>query len=306
MLDEKIRKKLESIRDLPTIPIVISEVLAAIDNPKMSAANLASIIERDQALTARVLRVANSPFYGFARRISTIDLAIVVMGFNTIKEIVLSLVIQRFFSKVKSKLFDINSFWHYGVFCGSTSRHLARKLGYKLAGEAFVSGLMHDIGVLIIAEYFSEAFKQIKFKVMNDYRSLIDAEMDLLNTNHCEIGGWIAEKWNLPPQIVQSIRNHHTHFSKFKQNPDNSVDVNIDEVDQPLTSLVSMSEWFSELFGLKTWINEVKKSELYLSDEIFPELSSHDILDPESAVFALKQEILEEYQKASIFNEFKL
>jgi HD-like signal output (HDOD) protein len=306
MLDDKIRKKLESIRDLPTIPIVISEVLSAIDNPKMSAANLASIIERDQALTARVLRVANSPFYGFARTISTIDLAIVVMGFNTIKEIVLSLVIQRFFSKVKSKLFDINSFWHYGVFCGSTSRHLARKLGYKLAGEAFVAGLMHDIGVLIFAEYFSEAFKQIKLQVLNGDKSLIESEMELLNTTHCEVGGWIAEKWNLPPQIVQSIRNHHTNLSKFNRNSDNSVDINLEEVDQPLTSLVSMSEWFSDIFGFKSWINETKKSEFYLSDEIFPDLSTHDILDPESAIFALKQEILEEYQKANIFIELKL
>ena len=122
MLDKKIQKKLESSSQVPTIPHVITQVLNAVEDENLSALALASIIEQDQSLTMRVLTVANSPIYGFSRRISTIDLAIVVMGLKTIKEIVLSLAIQRFFARVRKDLFDTRDFWQYSVFCGAASR----------------------------------------------------------------------------------------------------------------------------------------------------------------------------------------
>ncbi len=162
MLDPKIQKKLDSIVELPTIPTVMSQVLAALDNPKLSANQLASLIERDQTLTAKVLKVANSPFYGFARKISTIDLAVVILGINVLKEIVLSLLIQKFFSRLSKSMFDVKSFWNYSLFCGAAAKLLARKLGYKLAGEAFVAGLMHDLGILIIIENFRKQFGEIR------------------------------------------------------------------------------------------------------------------------------------------------
>lgn len=301
MLEPRVAKKLESIRDLPTIPIVISEVLSAIDNPNMSAYKLAQIIEKDQGLTARVLRVANSPFYGFSKRISTIDLAIVIMGFNALKEIVLSLVIKRFFTKISAHIFDIKAFWHYGLFCASSSRLLARRLGYKIAGEAFVAGLMHDLGVLIIAEYFPEDFKKIKELTESGKLSRIEAEKVVLGSTHSDIGEWISEKWNLPSQICRSIKLHHINYTKL--NSINSKNVNFDEIEEPLTAIVSLSEWFSSLLGFKNWINEKIPIEFYLSDELFPELSEHDFLDPESAFFSLKQELMDEYNKASIYSE---
>ncbi|GAB1372959.1 hypothetical protein MASR1M45_30230 [Candidatus Kapaibacterium sp.] len=310
MLTNRVKTKLESIRDLPTIPIVISEVLAAIDNPKSSAASLAKIIEKDQALTARVLRIANSPFYGYTRQISTIDLAIVIMGFNTLKEIVLSIVIQRFFSKVNTKLFNIRDFWQYGLFCGSTARLLSRKLGYKIAGEAFVAGLMHDIGIIIIAEYFTPKFKEIiKFANENNV-SLIDAEQAIMECTHAEIGAWIADKWNLPDKMVTAIRNHHINYAFFAKNNDfdaySESDTLIRDIDQPLTAIVSLAEWFADLLGLSKWMGSLIKPDYYLSTEVFGELNSEDILDPESSLFALKAELMEEFEKANIFIELQV
>jgi len=302
MLEPRIQKRLESIRDLPTMPIVISEVLSAIDNPNMSASNLAQIVEKDQALTARVLRIANSPYYGFSKRISTIDLAIVIMGFNTLKEIVLSLVIRRFFSKLLSKVFNTKSFWYYGLFCASSSRLLARKLGYKIAGEAFVAGLMHDLGVLVIAEYFTSDYKKIKQLVDQTNESWINAEYTVLGSDHTDIGSWIAERWNLPSQIITSIRNHHTNFKRFKLK--NSPNVNFEEIDEPLTAIVSLSEWFASMLGYKEWIEEKSEIEYYLSEELFPHLSEHEFLDPDSAFASLKQELIEDYNKAGIYSEF--
>lgn len=306
MLNKTILNKLESIRNLPTMPIIVSEVLAAVDSPKSSAASLAKLIEKDQALTARVLRIANSPFYGYTRKISTIDLAIVIMGFNTLKEIVLSIVIQRFFSKVKVSVFSLKDFWQYGLFCGSSARLLSRKLGYKLAGEAFVTGLMHDIGILIIAEYFTPKFKEIKDYMQKNQVSLLAAEEAILDCTHTEIGAWIADKWNLPDKMVSALQYHHTNYLKFAKivSSDKSLEMDLmNEIDQPLTAMVSLAEWFAQILGFKNWINEPVYPEFYLSNEVFGEITINDIMDSESALFALKTELLEEFSKANIFNE---
>jgi HD-like signal output (HDOD) protein len=311
MLNPKIRKKLETIVQIPPIPYVISEVLKAVDNSNIAASSLASIIERDQALTAKVLTVANSPFYGFPRKISTIDLAIVILGMNSIREIVLSLIIQKFFVRRMSNIFDIRSFWDYSVFCGACSRFLARKLGYRLAGEAFVAGLMHDIGILILIQNFTAQFKEILSLQSEKAISFVDAEKISLESTHCELGVWIAEKWNLPSQLCDSIQYHHSSYQEVQQlsekkKSQNSGDSSslLDNIDQPLTLIVSMSEWFAQELGFKGWAMETNyPSPLYLAIDIIEDIKQDDLLEPGSVLESMKQEILEEYEKASIFHE---
>ncbi len=160
---------------------------------------------------------------------------------------------------------------------------------------------MHDIGILIIAEYFSEEFKKIKYLVENDDIDIVDAEFKILGNTHTQIGSWIAEKWNLPEQIINAINNHHTNYKRFLAKEELSF--NFDRIDEQLTAIVSISEWLSAFLGFKDWIIEKKQPEFYLSDELFPQLSVHDFLDSESSFFALKQELIEEYNKASVFSE---
>lgn len=305
MLDAKIRRKLESLTELPTIPTIMSQVLSALDNPKLSAAQLASIIERDQALAAKVLKVANSPFYGFARRISTIDLAVVILGVNALKEIVMSLLVQKFFSRLRASLFDVKAFWHYSVFCGAAARLLARKLGYKLAGEAFVAGLTHDIGILILIEHFRTKFTEIRKLQSTLGLPLVIAEKKVLNCTHADIGAWIAERWNLPSKLCVAISNHHISYLEIQKNISEMTahEVNFNEIDQPLTAIVSMAEWFADQLGFKKWDMYIANTPYYLSKEVFEDLNEDDILSPDSAFEILKQEILEEFQKATILNE---
>jgi HD-like signal output (HDOD) protein len=311
MLNESIRKKLDSIRQLPSVPHILSEVLSAVDNLELSAKALATLIERDQSLTARVLTVANSPYYGFSRRVSTVDLAIVVMGMNSIKEIVLSLLLKRFLKSIRQDLFNIGDFWNYSVFCGSTSKLLAKKLDYRVTGEAFVGGLMHDIGYLILVEYLPKEFSTIKDIQAHKNCSLYDAEMQVLEATHCDLGGWLADKWNLPAQLCNVIKNHHNKYIEKNAFPILDEDelfsmdasLSIAKISEPLTVIVSVSEWFAEALGYKSWSQDKTPPPLFFSKYLFDEIFKNDLTDTESSIELLRQEILDEYDKVAEMNE---
>lgn len=303
MLEPHIENKLESISNLPTIPVIISQVLDMIDNDGASASSLSSIVEQDQTLTAHVLKVANSPFYGFSRRIATVELAIVVLGMNEIKDIVYSLVVRRLFTKVRKSVFDVNGFWRYSVFCGSCARFLARKFGYRLAGEAFVAGLVHDIGILIIVEYFTKEYLIIKQLVEETGCSLVEVENQVLGNNHSEIGAWFGGKWNLPDNLCNAIRDHHSTNESIKSKKNGRLPVNLrfNDIDKPLTALASLSEWFATVLGFKSWIHNSDDEDYYVSGGIASLFNLNDLLDQQSEVQLLKQEILDEFENASVF-----
>lgn len=302
MFDNRIKHKLDSIQNVIAMPTVATQVLMALDNHNLSAAKIANLIEQDQSLVARLLRVANSPFYGFSRKISTVELAVVVLGTNAIKEILYGLSLKRIFNRVKSTGFDIDSFWTYSLFCGSAARVIARKLNYKLAGEAFVAGLMHDLGILIIAQYFGSDYAKIRQLLLNQPISLIGAEKSILHTTHCEIGAWIAKKWNLPDRLILSLLYHHTNFvevNKILSNAESFDDTQ--GITQPLTAIVSIAEWFARQSEFYKWNFEKISSPLYVSNELFQD--ENDVYDIESTINIFRNEIMEEFNKAGVFIE---
>ncbi len=306
MLNRLLLVKLESIKQLPMLPSTAAEALHLIDNPRTSAGALGKIIERDQALVARVLKIANSPFYGFPREISTIDLAIVVLGFDAIKETILSLVIQGVFAHTRSTQLNIQEFWKYSIFCGAAARYLARRLGYRLAGEAFVAGLMHDIGVLIIAQSFPRELDSIRTEQRVRNFTLTEAEHHVLAATHCEIGAWLAERWNLPRQLINAIAYHHITPLNAPElhTPDTAgTDKAGDMAEHPLTYIVALTEWFADHLGFKQWAQEKRYSELNIPQSIMEKIGAHDVLDPGSAIEALKPALLEEYEKASVLRD---
>ncbi|MFH1570971.1 MAG: HDOD domain-containing protein [Gemmatimonadota bacterium] len=207
---QRLRKVTQSIIGLPTLPAVITQLIGLIDNPKTSARNVAQLISTDQALTARILKLANSAFYGFPREIATVDLAVVVLGFETVKNLGLSVsVLERFARGGENTQFDRQKFWEHCIGCGVAARLLAAKLRYRVPGEAFAAGILHDIGKLILSQYFPEEFAEIMAVVRDDDVYIGEAEQRVLGLTHTEIGSWLAEKWNLPGQLVDAITLHH-------------------------------------------------------------------------------------------------
>jgi putative nucleotidyltransferase with HDIG domain len=206
----RIRRIAESIINLPTLPTVVAKMIQLVDNPKTSAGSLARLISTDQALTARILKLANSAYYGFPRTISTVNTAIVVLGFNAVKDMGLSLsVFDMFKDTGSSGPFDIMRFWEHSMGCGIASRMIARRFRPDVAGEAFVAGLLHDIGKAVLKQYCPAEFQEIMRLVSSQECDLDEAELRVTGTQHSEVGGWLAEKWNLPRLIVESIMYHH-------------------------------------------------------------------------------------------------
>jgi putative nucleotidyltransferase with HDIG domain len=206
---EQIREKVKTIIQLPALPSLAFEVVELVDNPKTSASQLAKLISADQALTGKVLKIANSPFYGFPKKISTIDFAIIVLGFDALKEIVISIALVSSLQRKTDNYFNTKTFWDHSIATGVIARRLARDIGYRVTGEVFVAGLLHDMGISILNKYFNPEFRRIVDINRDMGLSFLEAEESVLGVTHAEIGSWLGERWNLPDQLVETIRHHH-------------------------------------------------------------------------------------------------
>jgi putative nucleotidyltransferase with HDIG domain len=210
MSPDYIKEKVQTIIQLPALPTIAMEVVEMVDNPKTSASKLGKLISTDQALTAKVLKIANSPFYGFPRKISTIDFAIIVLGYDALKEIVISISLVSSLQKKSDAIFDAKGFWDHSIASGVLARRLARDLGYRVSGEVFVGGLLHDMGISVLHRYFRNEYKRIVEILQETDLNALEAEESVLGVTHAEIGGWLAERWNLPDHLVEAIRFHHS------------------------------------------------------------------------------------------------
>lgn len=202
--------RLSSIKDLPTFPTTALEVMRLASDSESSAAELAKIISKDPPLATKILRVANSPYYGFAKKISTIEWAIVALGFETLRETVLSLTLIDLFKGNVTKGFDPRKFWQHAVDTASAARSIAREARYRIPGEAYAAGLLHDIGTLVLYRYFQEDFSEIYRLINEENMQPSQAEAVVTGTTHGEIGGWLASKWSFPTYLVEAVQLHHS------------------------------------------------------------------------------------------------
>lgn len=202
-------KLLSHIRNLPSIPVVIFEVSKLLTDPRTSATDLGRIIGRDQGLVAKILTVANSPFYGLPRKVSTIEFAIVILGFDHIKNIVMALSMIEAFKKNGGPNWDNESYWNHTLMTAGASKRIADQLGYPKPGEVFTAGLLHDLGIAVIQRYLSDEFNAICETAQNQQINYLKAEEQILGLTHQEVGLFLANRWNLPESLSDSIAHHH-------------------------------------------------------------------------------------------------
>jgi putative nucleotidyltransferase with HDIG domain len=200
------RRKIFETRDLPTLPIVAQRILTLTDHEDTGTEQLAKVIATDQALTARILSLANSAYYGHRRQISTLWQAIVVIGWIMLKQVSLSVLICKAFGRGANG----TAFWRHSLMAAHASAAAAARAGVADSETAYVAGLLHDVGKLILDTSLPVEYAQVRRQVEHERCSVIEAEQSVLQTDHVEVGAWMAERWQLPPELIQAIGSHHS------------------------------------------------------------------------------------------------
>lgn len=208
-LRNKIVSRLSSVEIISSPPPILSEVLTLIDQDNSSAKRLADVILKDPMLTARILKVANSSFYGCRQKVNTVNQAVMIIGLNAVKCLVLSISIYNQVSTQNSINDDgYARLWRHFLETATAAREIANRIKYDLPEEAYIAGLLHDFGMLFLQRYFAAEMAQVRNLIIKG-EQIIAAEIKVLDINHQEVGLLIAKKWNLPEKLSQAIGNHH-------------------------------------------------------------------------------------------------
>ena len=194
-------------KSLPTIPPVLTGIIALIDDDRAGAKKLVELIERDQALTARLLRLANSAFFGQARKVSTIPRAVLLLGFSTVRNLALGVKVWDTLGTGVSRR-ELEARWTHAVQVAAAARVIARQQRQVNPDEAFTTGLLHDVGQLVMALRFKELYWDTVRKATST-EHLAPLEQSSLGIDHAEVGSWLLEAWNLPALMVEAVRRHH-------------------------------------------------------------------------------------------------
>ncbi len=207
---QEILEELKQIRDLPTLPSAFMRILRALRDPKASAKEVALIIESDQAITMRVLRLVNSSFYGLSRRVDSVLQAVVLLGSSTLKNVVISASVFKALSGAsKDNALNREAFWQHSIGCGMIARFLGNQINCGRDEEALICGVIHDIGKVVLDQYFHDNLLLVLKVARERQISFYQAEVEELGMTHGEIGSALADIWGLPPNLIEVIGSHH-------------------------------------------------------------------------------------------------
>ncbi|MHB8057428.1 MAG: HDOD domain-containing protein [Desulfuromonadaceae bacterium] len=203
------RKLFKDISDLPTIPAIVSRVVAMLDNQDASPDEVADLILSDQVLAARVIRVVNSPLYRTSNTIVSVKRALLFLGFKSVREMILTSYFVDGF-RHKEQPFDMKMFWVHSFSVGAISRRIARMVDYQDVEKAYLVGIIHDIGKVFLGHYCKEEYGRMLAGISNTSATTYDAESEFFGTTHCEVGLCLALRWNFPPAYCDVISSHHS------------------------------------------------------------------------------------------------
>ena len=223
--------------DLPTIPVVATKVMQLIESESATAEELAKIVASDPAVAARVLKISNSSFYGCQRQIQTLSHAIVVLGFATLKSLVVAASVKQVYQPygLTEKML-----WEHSFGAGLAARIIAKETRLVSEEEAFLGGLFHDIGKIIMNTMSSTQFQDAMQRCYNDGITFEEAERQVFPYTHAEVGGLVIKKWNFPDMLMHAVLNHHS----FEFGED------VDPCQINLTCIVGLANMFCHKAGI--------------------------------------------------------
>src|SRR5262245_28788374 len=193
---------------LASAPAVHARLIAALGDPRASASRIADIISEDAGLTARLLRLVNSPFYGFSRRVETISRAVVLVGTQQISDLALATCVMRMFDGIPARYVDMQAFWLHGLATGTAARVIGMRRGEPHVERLFVAGVLHDIGRLLIYRALPDLARDI-LTHENNGELLVELERKLLGFDHADVGGELLQAWKVPDSLAVAAAFHH-------------------------------------------------------------------------------------------------
>ena len=200
---QKLKAITMRIHSLPTLPQVVKKLTTMVESPDVTAKDVGKLISSDQILAAKVLKLVNSPFYGFPGRISSISHAIILLGFNVIKGVVLSASVFDIMEK------SMVGLWEHSLGSAIVSGTISRTLGLNEPEEISTAALLHDIGKVLVRVSLSDDYDAIASMVQSREVTFREAELEVLGVDHAQIGSWLAQEWSLPERIAIPITVHH-------------------------------------------------------------------------------------------------
>lgn len=199
---------LQTIHKLPSLPAVVLELLASMDQEDVNVETLGEKITLDQALTAKSLRLANSSFYGMVQQVTTPRQAISILGFRTIRSLVTTSALIGTAPHSTHAEFDAKVFWRHGIAAAACAREVASNLGGN-AEYAYTAALLHDIGRLILVTQFPSQFDAITAHLTRHHGATLEAEQAVLGLDHAAVGHLLTQHWKFPPALQQAVACHH-------------------------------------------------------------------------------------------------
>ena len=210
-MSEQIQDLLDDVEQLISLPAAYVRLNDLVDDPKSSAEDIAHVINQDVALTARLLRVANSPLYGFSTQIDTVTRAVTVLGTQQVRDLALATSAFKTFNGIPSDLVSMDSFWEHSILCALCARTLAMECLKRPREVVFVGGLLHDVGQLVLYHLLPDLSRQTLETCHEgpDGLESQEAEREIIGFDHAEVGGELAHRWSLPTNLQECIAYHH-------------------------------------------------------------------------------------------------
>jgi diguanylate cyclase (GGDEF)-like protein len=207
-MNEELVQRIRQCPTLPSLPSIAVQVLDLAQRANVDIAEIARIISKDPALSGKILRTVNSSFYGRSQHVSTISHALVILGLQSVKTLVLGFSLVSNLSKNKSKGFKHIAYWKRSIFAATAARTIANKINLVQQEEAFLAALLMDIGMLVLDQVVGDQYGEIHAK-SKSHDDLARLEQETLGMTHAQVGGMIAEQWKLPPLLTVPVSHHH-------------------------------------------------------------------------------------------------
>ncbi len=209
--ESRFRNFVRSIKEIPTLPAVAIKVTEVCQDESSTVEELEEVIASDPSIAARILRIANSAFFGCAKKVDSISRAIILLGFDTVKSLALSTSVFDLFSGSAEARLDWHQFWLHSVACGRGAQLIAEDAHARpYQSSAFLAGLLHDIGKLVLDNWFHEPYRQALLLAAERPCTLAEAEKQTLGFDHSTAGAWFAKSWGLPDTLARPMGQHHS------------------------------------------------------------------------------------------------